>query len=49
MRRYASWKADSKPADADGTAEGLDLPEEAAGQQRVQVRARLCVKRLLRP
>lgn len=32
MRRYAGWKADSQPADADGSS------EETARQQRVPVR-----------
>lgn len=42
MWRYTSGKADSQPADADGATEGLHLPEETAGQQRVQVCARPC-------
>lgn len=48
MQRHASRKADSQPADADGAPEGLDLPEETARQQRVQVCACLCVKRCFR-
>lgn len=38
---YTSGKADSQPADADGTTEGLNLPEESARQQRVQVCVRI--------
>lgn len=41
--RYTCWKADSQPADADGTTEGLDLPEGTARQQRVQVGVCVCV------
>lgn len=37
MWRYTSGEANSQPAHADGSAEGLHLPEESGGQPGVQV------------